>query len=52
MNKAVKLVVLYPHPRDPAAFEKAYHDEHMPLMRRLIGSEEATPTFRALDRRE
>lgn len=28
-----KLVVLYPLPTDPAAFEKSYREEHAPLVR-------------------
>ncbi|GAB3618291.1 EthD family reductase [Okibacterium endophyticum] len=32
-----KLVVLYPHPQDPAAFEKYYREVHLPLARRLPG---------------
>ena len=31
---SLKIVVLYPRPVDPAAFEAVYHGEHMPLMRR------------------
>lgn len=27
-----KLVVLYPTPRDPAAFERAYREDHAPLV--------------------
>jgi uncharacterized protein (TIGR02118 family) len=27
----VKVVVIYPRPRDEEAFEKAYSDEHLPL---------------------
>jgi uncharacterized protein (TIGR02118 family) len=27
-----KIMVLYPTPRDPAAFEKAYRDEHTPMV--------------------
>lgn len=27
----VKIVVIYPRPRDEEAFEKAYTDEHLPL---------------------
>ncbi len=27
-----KIVVLYPAPRDPAAFERAYREEHAPLV--------------------
>lgn len=29
---SIKLVVLYPYPKDPEAFEKAYVDEHIPLV--------------------
>lgn len=29
---AAKLVVLYPTPRDSAAFERAYRDEHSPMV--------------------
>lgn len=43
-----KLVVLYPHPVDPAAFERAYHAQHMPLMRRFIEPPARTPTYRVL----
>jgi uncharacterized protein (TIGR02118 family) len=28
----VKLVVIYPRPKDPAAFERAYKGEHVPLV--------------------
>lgn len=28
----VKIVVIYPRPVDEAAFEKAYRDEHMPMV--------------------
>ncbi|MDQ6718540.1 MAG: EthD family reductase [Gemmatimonadota bacterium] len=27
-----KLVVLYPNPKDPAAFESAYKNEHLPMV--------------------
>ena len=27
----VKLVVIYPHPKDIEAFEKVYHSEHVPM---------------------
>ena len=27
-----KIMVLYPTPRDPAAFERAYRDEHTPMV--------------------
>lgn len=32
-----KLVVLYPHPADPAAFAAYYEGTHLPLARRLPG---------------
>jgi uncharacterized protein (TIGR02118 family) len=35
---AAKLVVIYPTPRDVAAFERAYSDEHIPI---------AAPVFEA-----
>jgi len=35
----VKIVVMYPQPKDVAAFEKAYLEEHMPLAAaKLIGA--------------
>ena len=43
-----KLVVLYPHPIDVSAFERAYHAQHMPLMRRFINPPERVPTYRVL----
>jgi uncharacterized protein (TIGR02118 family) len=43
---STKLVVLYPRPLDPDEFEKGYHDEHMPLMRKLVGAGIALPTYR------
>jgi uncharacterized protein (TIGR02118 family) len=27
----VKLIVMYPTPKDVAAFERVYHDEHVPM---------------------
>ena len=45
---SIKLVVLYPTPIDPAAFERAYHAEHMPLMRRVITPPDRTPTFKVV----
>ena len=42
----VKLVVLYPKPTDVAEFERQYHAEHMPLMRRLVGPDVLLPTYR------
>jgi len=41
-----KLVVLYPKPLDPDEFEKGYHGEHMPLMRKLVGADIRLPTYR------
>ncbi len=54
---AVKLVVLYPYPQDVKAFEKAYTNEHVPLvaekvpgvakyvLSRALGAPEGTPPF-------
>ncbi len=33
---SVKLVVLYPYPKDQAAFEKAYTTEHIPLVAKIV----------------
>lgn len=33
----VKLVVLYGHPRDPAAFEKYYAETHLPIAAQIRG---------------
>jgi uncharacterized protein (TIGR02118 family) len=53
----VKLVVLYPYPEDVGAFERAYTNEHVPLVAekvpnvakyvvsRAIGAPEGTPPF-------
>ena len=43
---SVKLVVLYPQPTDPDEFERYYHGEHLPLMRRLVGPDVPLPTYR------
>lgn len=43
-----KLVVLYPKPLDPDEFERKYHSEHMPLMRKLVGPDVPLPTYRTL----
>ena len=43
---SVKLVVLYPKPTDPEAFESYYHSQHLPLMRRLVGPDIPLPTYR------
>jgi len=32
-----KIIVLYPHPNDPAAFEQYYRAVHLPLARKLPG---------------
>jgi len=54
---AVKLVVMYPRPRDIEAFEKIYHEEHVPMAiaklagktkmvgTRILGSPQGTPSF-------
>jgi uncharacterized protein (TIGR02118 family) len=35
----VQLLVIYPPPKDPAAFERAYRDEHLPYAGpRLVGA--------------
>jgi uncharacterized protein (TIGR02118 family) len=28
---AAKLVIIYPVPKDPEAFERIYHDQHVPM---------------------
>ncbi|MBM4002979.1 MAG: EthD family reductase [Planctomycetes bacterium] len=33
----VRLLVLYGHPQDPAAFDKYYHEVHIPIARRMKG---------------
>lgn len=33
---SIKLVVLYPYPKDQAAFEKAYTGEHIPLVTKSL----------------
>lgn len=36
---SVKLLVLYPHPQNPAEFERLYTEEHLPMGRRsLVGA--------------
>ncbi|MEO2089719.1 MAG: EthD family reductase [Gemmataceae bacterium] len=32
-----RLTVLYGHPTDPAAFDRYYHDVHIPIARRMTG---------------
>lgn len=43
---SVKLIVLYPQPIDEQAFERAYHGQHMPLMRSLIAPASRLRTHR------
>jgi uncharacterized protein (TIGR02118 family) len=33
----IRLLVLYGHPQDPAAFDEYYHEIHVPLARRMRG---------------
>ncbi len=33
----VRLLVLYGHPKDPAAFDKYYRDVHLPIAKRIRG---------------
>jgi uncharacterized protein (TIGR02118 family) len=46
MTMAARLIVLYPSPRDPEAFERDYFENHMPLMRRLVGPNVVLTTHR------
>ncbi len=41
---SAKLVVLYPTPTDTAAFDKAYAEEHIPLMQAKMKGMKATVT--------
>src|ERR1700719_4020651 len=55
--KSVKLVVIYPRPKDVAAFENIYQTEHVPLAvarlagktkivaTKILGSPQGTPPF-------
>jgi uncharacterized protein (TIGR02118 family) len=52
---SVQLLVIYPPPKDPAAFDRAYRDEHLPYAgprlvgatgvktKRVLGSPSGTP---------
>src|ERR1700730_962271 len=41
----VKLVVIYPHPKDVDAFEKVYQDEHVPIaVAKLVGKTKMVAT--------
>jgi len=43
--KSVKLTVIYPHPKDVAAFENIYQTEHVPLaVARLVGKTKMVAT--------
>ena len=33
----IRLLVLYGQPKDPAAFDKYYHETHIPIARRMKG---------------
>jgi len=33
----IRLLVLYEHPKDPAAFDKYYREKHIPIARRMKG---------------
>jgi uncharacterized protein (TIGR02118 family) len=33
----VRLLVLYGHPKDPAAFDRYYREKHIPIARRMKG---------------
>jgi uncharacterized protein (TIGR02118 family) len=33
----IRLLVLYGHPRDPAAFDQYYQEAHIPIARRMKG---------------
>ena len=46
---AARLIVLYPTPLDPEAFERDYFASHMPLMRRLVGPDVVLTTHRVLN---
>ena len=56
----MKLVVMYPRPRDIEAFEKIYNEEHVPMAiaklagktkmvgTRILGSPQGTPAFQRI----
>ncbi len=33
---SIKIVVLYPNPKDPETFEKAYTSEHIPMVAKCL----------------
>ncbi len=52
----IRLLVLYRHPEDPAAFDRYYHEIHIPLARKMkglkkwtIGKVQGTPDGKASD---
>ena len=47
---SIKLLLLYPQPADAAAFDRYYVEEHLPLMRRLVGNDIALPTYKTQPR--
>lgn len=44
----VTVVMLYPHPRDPGEFDEHYVNEHLPLMRELVGPDVQLPTYKTV----
>jgi len=53
MAMTVKLVVLYTHPEDPAAFDQHYVGTHMPLVHKVPGLQRAeTGRLTTFDRGE
>ncbi len=52
----IRLLVLYGHPEDPAAFDKYYHEVHIPIAKKMkglkkwtIGKVEGTPDGKPSD---
>jgi uncharacterized protein (TIGR02118 family) len=41
---AVKLMVMYPPPKDVQAFERLYQDEHVPMVKKLAGKTKLVAT--------
>ena len=41
----IKLIVLYPHPKNTEEFERQYIGKHLPLMRELVGPGVPLPTY-------
>ncbi len=38
----IRLLVLYGHPKDPAAFDKYYHEAHIPIAKKMKGMKKWT----------